>query len=204
MSIISHILVAAVGLSGSPYGSFYWLDQQATPSRSLRIGLGYGLNVSNDYVENHSILTSLEIFPSRYWSIGLLGQLASGNASASGNEIKNLETVDIQSRIYGLDGAVFATTGLDLLRGAWNFLDLGVVKSRLSLVGGYGWIHQQEITTKENQNVASYFWKAESAFGLGEPVEIYIAFLGHRAERYLSAGLQLSIGGSKNQPQTAN
>lgn len=194
MVLVYTTFLLLTGLSESTYGAFYWLDQQKFFPQSVRIGIGYGLNISNDYVENHSLLYSVDVFPMHFWSLGLTGQLGYGTASSSGQEIKNLEAIDIHSQIYALDGAVFATTGLDLLRGAWSFFNHGLVQSRFSLVAGGGWIHQQELSTKEDRNALSYFWKAETAFSIVEQAEFFVAFLGHSAERYVSTGLQISLG----------
>lgn len=173
------------------YSEVYLVDEESRELPRFFLHVGYALNISNSFVDVNSLTLGTQWRLWKYLSTGILGQISQSQLSSSGETVRELESIDIQSTIPVPRWAAFSHSQFQLMLGKWNFLNLGTLGSELLAGGGFGFINRGKDLNGPNETLFSYLWSAENRFIWNQNYSVSVGAFGYRNISFFQAALGL-------------
>ncbi len=175
------------------YGDLYFEDTKDREAPLVHFKVGYSQDISNSFLDLHSIVADAQVRVWRYFSTGALFQWTHSQYSQSGRAFRDLSAVGLVVKVPTQQWALFSHTTVDFMIGQWNVLNMFPLRVDLIVGGGAGAIRSLDDVNGASSWKISYLWSAEQRMMFYKNAGLYVQILGHRAGTHLGAGLHANF-----------
>lgn len=174
------------------YGDIFFEETQDREAPRIHLNVGYAQDVTNSFLDLHSIVTEAQVRVWKYFSTGLMGHWMSPAFSAAGSQFRSLRPL-FYAEMATPQWGIFSLTQLNLMIGQWNILNWMPLRVDLVVGGGFGYTQIRPDYDSKSEGKFSYLWSVEQRFQFFENAGLFASIFGHRGGLFLGTGINASF-----------